>query len=160
MPSLELSTIGTIHTPFDDPSGMPVQPAGAADVEGTIDIEPAYAEGLKDLDGFSHIVLLYHFHRAPRTALTVIPFLDDQERGVFATRSPLRPNHLGLSVVELLGVEGTRLRVRSIDILDGTPLLDIKPFIGPIDNRETTRDGWTRGGRRAFASKRSDARFT
>jgi len=160
MATLELTPIGTIHTPFDDPAGMPVQPAGAVDIEGTVEIDPAYAEGLMDLDGFSHIVLLYHFHRAPRTALKVIPFLDDRERGVFATRSPLRPNHLGMSVVELLTVEGTCLRVRGLDILDGTPLLDIKPFIGPIDNRETTRDGWTRGGRRAFAAKRADARFT
>jgi len=160
MDPITLHPIGTIHTPFSEPSGMPVQPAGAEEVVGTLEIAPEFAAGLKDLEGFSHLVLLYHFDRAPRTALSVIPFLDDHERGVFATRSPLRPNHLGMSVVELVKIAGTAVTVRGVDILDGTPLLDIKPFVDFLDNRQDTRNGWVKVSREEFARRRSDKRFT
>ena len=122
--SIEYEPIGIIHTPFTDLEGMPIQPAGASGGKGTVEILPEYAEGLADLDGFSHIVLLYHFHRSTGFKLRVTPFLDDQPRGLFATRAPKRPNPIGLSVVKLVKVEGPVVRVENVDVLDGTPLLD------------------------------------
>lgn len=160
MNPITLHPIGTIRTPFTDPSGMPVQPAGAEGVVGSLVLDPVLAAGLKDLEGFSHLVLLYHFDRAPRTALSVVPFLDNCARGVFATRSPLRPNHLGMSVVELVEIVGSTATVRGVDILDGTPLLDIKPFVDFLDNRQGTRNGWVKASREEFARHRSDERFT
>ena len=100
-----MKKIGTIHTPFDKLENMPIQPKGAGEVIGTVELQEKYVEGLADLDGFSHIYLLYEFHMAQRTALTVIPFMDTSPRGVFATRSPLRPNHIGISIVRLIGIE-------------------------------------------------------
>lgn len=153
-------TIGVIRTPFSDPQGMPIQPAGAKEVVGTVEIAPEYAEGLQDLEGFSHLFLIYRFHRAARTELKVTPFLDTCEHGVFATRSPLRPNHIGLSVVELLEVEGSALRVRGIDVLDGTPLLDVKPYVAAFDHVEESRSGWMIASSEEVGRKRSDARFS
>ncbi|HQK77681.1 MAG TPA: tRNA (N6-threonylcarbamoyladenosine(37)-N6)-methyltransferase TrmO, partial [Candidatus Hydrogenedentes bacterium] len=118
MERVSLPVIGVIHSPFTKLEGMPIQSAGARDVEGTVEVRPEYAEGLRDLEGFSHVYLIYWFHRAQRTELSVVPFLDTEKRGVFATRSPLRPAHIGLSIVELLGVEGPTLTVRGVDILD------------------------------------------
>ena len=138
---------------------MPIQPKGAADVEGVIEIEECYAEGLKDLDGFSHIYLIYRFHMAKRTELSVVPFMDTVERGVYATRSPLRPNHIGLSVVELVRVEGNSVFIRGVDVLDGTPVLDIKPYIARFDEVENSRSGWMQGGKQEVADQRSDGRF-
>lgn len=138
---------------------MPIQPKGAAGITGTVVIHEQYLEGLVDLDGFSHIYLIYEFHRAQRTELKVIPFMDNVARGVLATRSPLRPNHLGLSIVELVRVDGTCLTVRGLDILDGTPLLDIKPYIAAFDQVEQSRSGWMESSRRDVAEKRSDSRF-
>ena len=152
--------IGVIHTPFADPQGMPIQPAGARDVIGTMEIAPEYAAGLQDLEGFSHLFLIYHFHRASRTELRVTPFLDPREHGVFATRSPLRPNHIGLSIVELLEVRGNRLTVRGIDILDGTPLLDLKPYVAAFDRVEESRSGWMTSSSEEIGAKRSDGRFS
>jgi len=159
MEELCLNPIGTIHSPHSDPVGMPIQPGGAKDIIGSVDILSEYAEGLADLEGFSHLVLLYHFHLAKRTELKVVPFLDKEMRGVFATRSPLRPNHIGMSVVELLEVNGNTLKVRGLDILDGSPLLDIKPFVDFFDNRET-RNGWLTNRHDKVQGKRSDTRFT
>jgi len=121
---------------------MPIQSAGSRDIAGTIEIEPRYAEGLNDVEGFSHIILIYHFHRAKGHLLRVKPFLDDTLRGVFATRAPRRPNPIGLSVVRLTRVEGTTLYIEGVDIIDGTPLLDIKPYIPQFDDRRTDRIGW------------------
>ena len=160
MNPVELIPIGVIHTPFTDPAGMPIQPAGARDVLGTVVIDPAYEPGLMDLSGFSHIHLLYVFHRAGPIRLRVTPFLDRKEHGVFATRAPSRPNPLGLSLVELLDVRDSVLTVRGIDILDGTPLLDIKPYIEPFDRVEGSRAGWTDSSAKEIAGKRSDRRFT
>ena len=151
--------IGIIRSPFRQLAGMPIQPGGASGVEGELLIEPAYREGLSDLDGFSHLYLIYLFHEAKRVCMTVTPFMDDTARGVFSTRSPLRPNHIGLSVVELVGVDGGRVRVRNIDILDNTPLIDIKPYIPAFDYVERARSGWMDKERSEVASKRADDRF-
>lgn len=134
--------IGVIHGPHDDPKATPIQPVFAQGVAGRVEVFPEYAEGLDDLDGFSHIYLLYHFDRSPGVKLKVKPFLQDVPRGVFATRSPARPNPIGFSVVRLLRREGATLFAEDLDVLDGTPLLDIKPFVERFDYRPDTRSGW------------------
>ena len=151
--------IGTIHSPFHEIEGMPIQPAGAAGVRGWIEVLPEYVEGLKDLAGFSHIYLLYHLHQAGACRLTVTPFMDTQPRGLFATRAPRRPNPIGLSVVRLLSVEGNVLQVENVDVLDGTPLLDIKPYVPEFDDHPAERVGWLKDARGQVGSKRSDDRF-
>jgi tRNA-Thr(GGU) m(6)t(6)A37 methyltransferase TsaA len=151
--------IGIIHSPFTEIENMPIQPKGAADVEGTVHIHESYVEGLKDLEGFSHIYLIYLFHKAERISLTVTPFMDSTERGVFATRSPLRPNHIGLSIVQLVKIENGILTVRGIDVLDGTPLLDIKPYIRNFDSVDESLSGWMGASEDEVARKRSDGRF-
>jgi len=156
---ISIEPIGIVHSPFSELENMPIQPKGAKEVTGTLEIFPQFIEGLTDLEGFSHIYLLYNFHKAARTALTVIPFMDDSQRGVFSTRSPLRPNHIGLSIVELLGVEKNLVQVRGIDILDGTPLIDIKPYIPSFDSVQKSRSGWMKGSEQDVSEKRSDQRF-
>ncbi|BBO71009.1 tRNA (N6-threonylcarbamoyladenosine(37)-N6)-methyltransferase TrmO [Desulfosarcina alkanivorans] len=153
------SAIGTIHTPFTRLEGMPIQPSGAREVKGTIILEPQYEEGLRDLDGFSHIILIYHFHRSKGYRLTVKPFLDNVARGLFATRAPRRPNPIGLSIVELVRIEGPNVHVRGIDVLDGTPLLDIKPWVPTFDVRENVRAGWLDKNQKNSRSIKSDHRF-
>ncbi len=154
-----MQPIGIDRSPFQDLKDMPIQPKGAKDTLGTIEVEEEFIEGLHDLDGFSHIYLLYIFHKAARTSLTVTPFMDTTPRGVFSTRSPLRPNHIGLSIVELVGVEKNLVKVRGIDILDGTPVLDIKPYIEAFDGVKNSRSGWMKATSDAVAEKRSDSRF-
>ena len=154
-----MKPIGVIRSPFKTLENMPIQPRGGDDIEGEVSVDPLYADGLADLDGFSHIYLIYHFHKARRTELRVTPFMDTCVRGVFSTRSPLRPNHIGLSIVELLGVKENRLIIRGIDVLDGTPLLDIKPYISQFDRVEASRSGWFCGDEHDVAVKRSDSRF-
>jgi len=138
---------------------MPIQPRGARKARGTINLLSPYRKGLKDLDGFSHVILLYHFHEARRPKLSVTPFMDSEKRGVFSTRAPCRPNPIGLSVVRLLSVRGASLEVEGIDVLDGTPLLDIKPYVPDFDVVRTRRIGWLGRSRRKAARTRSDARF-
>jgi tRNA-Thr(GGU) m(6)t(6)A37 methyltransferase TsaA len=156
---IRLRPIGVIHTPFEEPAGMPIQPRYADSAEGVVEVFEEFADGIADLDGFSHLHLIYLFHRSSGWSLKVTPFLDDQERGLFATRAPRRPNPVGLSVVRLVAVEGRRLRVQDVDILDGTPLLDIKPFNPALDNREACRVGWMEGKMRPESRGRSDDRF-
>jgi len=134
--------IGTIHTPFRQPVGTPIQGGLASDATGTIELKPQFAAGLKDLDGFSHVILVYVFHRSSGYKLKVVPYLDDVERGLFATRAPRRPNPVGITVVKLLAVEGKRLEVKGVDMLDGTPLLDIKPHVPGFETKEGLRTGW------------------
>jgi len=143
MKEVKYSPIGVVHSPYRQPSGTPVQPTAAKDVRGTVEIFPEYVEGLKDMKGFSHIVLLYHFHLSKGCSLLVKPYMDVVERGVFATRAPRRPNPIGLSVVRLDKIEGNKLDIRDVDIVDGTPLLDIKPHVPQFDLRsgETKIDG-------------------
>lgn len=156
---IEYRPIGTIRTPFTDPEGMPIQPAGAAGIEGTVEVFEPYRPGLDDLDGFSHVVLLYHFHRSRGFDLHVVPFLDTESRGVFATRAPRRPNPIGLSVVELVRIENGVLHVGSVDVLDGTPLLDVKPHVPEVEPRGPVRTGWLGASGESVASRRSDGRF-
>jgi tRNA (adenine37-N6)-methyltransferase len=151
--------IGTIHSPFKEIAGMPIQQIGAQDVRATIDIEPAYAEGLKDLDGFSHIILIYHFHLAGDVKLQVKPYLDEVTHGVFSTRAPVRPNPIGISTVKLLRIDGCTLHVEGVDILDGTPLLDIKPYVPAFDIRDADRTGWLSGKAEEARGKKADERF-
>ena len=156
---IEYSPIGVIHSPFTELEGMPIQPVGATGIQGTVVLFPEYREGLKDLEGFSHIILLYHFHRSQGFDLQVIPFMDTEPRGLFATRAPKRPNPLGLSVVKLLGVEDCTLHIENIDIVDGTPLLDIKPYVPKFDNQNEAQTGWYKETTNTVAQRKSDARF-
>ena len=128
MEDIHYRPIGVIYSPFKEPSGMPIQPAGAEDIEGTIELFDEFTASLKNLDGFSHITLIYHFHLAKKTSLELSPYMDNTEkRGVFATRAPSRPNPIGISVVKLIKIENHILHIKNVDIVDGTPLLDIKP---------------------------------
>lgn len=140
--SITYDPIGFVRSSHAVPEQTPIQPVYARGCLGRAEVLPEYTEGLKDLDGFSHIILIYHFHRASSVLLTVRPFLQDVERGVFSTRSPCRPNPIGMSIVELVRREGAVLHLDGVDILDGTPLLDIKPYVGRFDRIEQTRDGW------------------
>ncbi|MGD8585297.1 MAG: tRNA (N6-threonylcarbamoyladenosine(37)-N6)-methyltransferase TrmO [Chloroflexota bacterium] len=157
---IELTSIGIIHTPFTSPAGMPVQPAGAAGIQGTVELFEEYQAGLKDLDGFSHIILLYYFHCSQGYELQVVPFMDSQARGLFATRAPKRPNPIGLSIVQLDRIENGVLHIQNVDILDGTPLLDIKPYVPDFDSYGPVRTGWLDEASKAVRTRRSDERFT
>jgi len=157
--SITYTPIGTIHSPFPDISGMPIQPNGARGTRGTVEIDPAFREGLRDLDGFERVILIYAFHRCTDHRLTVTPFLDTAPRGVFATRSPKRPNAIGLSVVKLIEVTGTTLAIEDVDILDGTPLLDLKPYVPAFDAYPGSRSGWLETAAGNAGTVRSDDRF-
>lgn len=137
--------IGIIRSPYVDPVGMPIQAVAARGVAGTIELAPELARGLKDIEGFSHLILIYHLHQSKGMALEVIPFMDREPHGIFSTRSPRRPNPIGLSSVRLIGIEKKRLLIEDVDILDGTPLLDIKPYVPALDDRQTDRIGWFAG---------------
>ncbi|MBT3175599.1 MAG: tRNA (N6-threonylcarbamoyladenosine(37)-N6)-methyltransferase TrmO [Desulfobacula sp.] len=154
-----ITPIGIIQTPFDNLKGMPIQPSGAAKVMGTIVMEKEYEQGLNDLDGFSHIILLYHFHESKGYNLMVKPFLDDHKRGLFSTRAPRRPNPIGLSIVRLIKREGNRLTIKGIDVLNGTPLIDIKPYVPGFDTKEVTSIGWLEKSYEKAVSIKSDDRF-
>ncbi|ACL17758.1 tRNA (N6-threonylcarbamoyladenosine(37)-N6)-methyltransferase TrmO [Methanosphaerula palustris] len=151
--------IGVIWSPFNDPVGMPIQPGGARGVRGEVEVDPAFAGGLVDLHEFSRIILLYAFHRSEGYRLRVVPFLDTCEHGVFATRAPRRPNPIGLSVVRLVGVDDCRLLIEDVDILDGTPLLDIKPYVSSFDAFPDEKTGWFGRTRQEIHEVRSDCRF-
>lgn len=159
MTGITFTPIGTVHSPFSDPRDMPIQPVGARGVRGTIELDPAYAAGLKDLTGFSRIILLYHLHRTEGYALEVVPFLDTTPHGVFATRAPRRPNAIGLSVLRLVTVEGATLTVEDVDILDGTPVIDIKPYVPEFDAYPDERAGWLASTSEVARTRRSDGRF-
>jgi len=154
---MRLKPIGLIHSPFKQSKGTPIQAALAEGAEGTAVLEPEYLEGLQDLEGFERVWLLYWFDRAAIARdLIVTPYLEDAPHGVFATRAPARPNPIGMSPVRLLSVEGNVLRLADVDILDGTPLLDIKPYVPRFDCFQTARNGWfdALGDRRALADNR------
>ena len=151
--------IGVIRSPFREPAGMPIQPGGARGVPGWVEVFEEYRTGLADLDGFSRIILLYPFHRSSGYSLMVTPFLDTCPRGLFSTRAPRRPNALGLSIVRLTGVKDGELTIGDVDILDGTPLLDIKPYVPAFDSYPDERSGWLEGCDGKVSSARSDDRF-
>jgi len=154
---MHLKPIGVIHTPCRQAAGTPLQPSMAQGAEGTVEVFAEYAAGLKDLEGFERIWLIYWFHRAAPPELVVQPYMDSDLHGVFATRAPSRPNPIGMSAVKLLSVEGTLLRVADIDILDGTPLLDIKPYAPLFDHYPVRRCGWL--DRRSRQDALADNRF-
>jgi len=138
---------------------VPIQSAVAEDTKETVEIFPEFADGLKDIGGFSHIILLYHFHLAGK-ALQVRPYMDDELRGVFATRAPSRPNPIGMSIVRLVRVEGERLHIQDVDVVDGTPLLDVKPYVPEFDVREATSIGWLKKRVGRLRKTRDDGRFS
>lgn len=154
-----IQPIGIIHSPHYSIEDMPIQPKGASGVGGYVLVNEEFIDGLQDLEGFSHIYLLYNFHKAMRTELLVTPFMGKSARGVFATRSPLRPNHIGISIVKFKGIEGNKVVVEDIDILNGTPLLDIKPYIEKFDTVKDSVSGWMQASDKEISKKRSDNRF-
>jgi tRNA-Thr(GGU) m(6)t(6)A37 methyltransferase TsaA len=139
---MEIKPIGIIHSPHKQAGGTPVQSSMSAGVEGTVEVFPEYAAGLKDLEGFERVWLVYWFDRAKTAQLVVVPYLDTVPRGLFATRAPCRPNPVGISPVRLLGINGCCLRVADVDVLDETPLLDIKPYVPAFDSFSSSRPGW------------------
>lgn len=157
--SFSITPIGIIKTPFDSLEGMPIQPTGASDVEGTIVINKEYEQGLSDLEGFSHIILLYHFHQSKGHNLMVKPFLDDTKRGLFSTRAPRRPNPIGLSIVQLIKREKNIITINGIDVLNNTPLIDIKPYVPGFDTKDVTAIGWLENTHESAVSLKSDDRF-
>ena len=153
-------SIGVIHSSFTDLVSMPIQPASDASGPGTVEIYAPFVDGLKDLNGFSHLILLCHLHEVRNSSLTVTPFLDSVPRGIFATRAPARPNPIGLSVVKLVRVEGHILYVEDLDVLDGTPLLDLKPYVPEFDHRPDARIGWLERVKGNTKTTISDDRFS
>ena len=156
---IEYSPIGKIHTPFKTPEGTPIQPAGAVGVEAKVEVFPEYSEGLADLEGFSHIILLYLFHLSKKFKLKVKPFLDGELRGLFATRAPARPNPVGISVVRLARIDDAVLYIKDIDVVDKTPLLDIKPYIPEFDIRKVDKSGWIGEKAKKVKKIQDDGRF-
>jgi tRNA-Thr(GGU) m(6)t(6)A37 methyltransferase TsaA len=151
--------IGVVHSPFKVPQDVPIQAATAEGVKGSVEVARGYAEGLRDVEGFSHLILVYHCHLAQSYSLLVKPFLDDGLHGVFATRAPSRPNPVGVSIVRLTKLEKNVLHIQDVDIIDGTPLLDIKPFVPQFDQREAEKIGWLTGKIDKMCLSRDDGRF-
>ncbi|HID71825.1 MAG TPA: tRNA (N6-threonylcarbamoyladenosine(37)-N6)-methyltransferase TrmO [Thermoplasmata archaeon] len=160
MDQIKYKPIGIIHSPFKEAKGTPIQPASGKGVKGKVEVFLEYAEGLKDLESFSHIILIYHFHLIKKSLLKVKPFMDDHLRGVFSTRAPSRPNPIGISTVRLLRVEGNLLHIQDMDIVDGTPLLDIKPYVTQFDGREVEEIGWLEKNIHKLSKSKDDGRFT
>jgi tRNA-Thr(GGU) m(6)t(6)A37 methyltransferase TsaA len=158
METVRYTPIGIVRSPFTTLAGMPIQTVAARGVEATIEIEPAYAQGLKDLDGFSYLLILAHLHLMQGYHLEVTPFMDTQSHGVFATRSPRRPNPIGLSIVRLVRVDGRMLHIEEVDLVDGTPVLDIKPYVPTLDDRPAERTGWFANNVHKVYSLRADDR--
>jgi tRNA (adenine37-N6)-methyltransferase len=151
--------IGVVHSPFKMPQDVPIQSAAAKEVVGSVEVSQEYVEGLKDVEGFSHLILVYHFHLAQQYSLLVTPFLDKRLHGVFSTRAPSRPNPVGVSIVRLTKIEKNLLHIQDVDIIDGTPLLDIKPFVPEFDQRKAERIGWLEKKVNKMYSSRDDGRF-
>ncbi len=158
--TISYQPIGIIRTPFVSVSEMPIQPSGANGAKGIIELNPDLTLGLFDLEGFSHLILIYHLHLVSGYKLSVVPFMDDRPHGIFATRAPARPNPIGISIVELKKIETNLLYIEGVDMLNGTPLLDIKPFFTKFDNRPVAKAGWLEGKHHADIMKiKSDDRF-
>ncbi len=152
--------IGLVHSPFKECEGTPIQGTASGDNEGIVEVFPEYTDGLKDLEGFSHIILIYHFHLSGKFSLKVKPYMDDRLRGIFATRAPARPNPMGLSIVRLIKIEGAKLYIHNLDIVDGTPLLDIKPYVPVFDEREVYKTGWLEKNINKLPRTKDDNRFS
>ena len=151
--------IGVIHSQFNKPKGTPIQPESAKNIKGTVEVFSEYAEGLTDVEGFSHIILIYHFHLSKVYSLKSKPYMDTVEHGVFAMRGPSRPNPIGMSVVRLEKLEGRILYIRDVDIVDGTPLLDIKPYVPQFDIRDVQNVGWLEKNVHKLPTSKDDGRF-
>jgi tRNA-Thr(GGU) m(6)t(6)A37 methyltransferase TsaA len=162
MDKIEYKPIGIIKSPYKELVGMPIQPVGACGVKGEIHLNKEYKEGLDDIEEFSHVILIYHLHLSKGFSLKVKPFMDDKKHGVFATRAPKRPNPIGLSVVKLDKVEDNIIYIENVDILDGTPLLDIKPYIPQIERKleDEVCIGWFEENHHKAPDMKSDDRFT
>ena len=156
---MQVSPIGIVHSAFCEPEGTPIQAAASIGSKAIIEVYHEYIEGLKDIDGFSHLILLYHFHQIKKAKLIVKPFLDDHTHEIFATRSPARPNPIGFSVVRLKMVDENLLYVEDVDVLDQTPVLDIKPYIGEFDHRITEKIGWFQKSIHKMHAVKDDGRF-
>lgn len=156
---ITLKPIGVIHSPFAEPKGTPVQPPAAKDVEGVVEVYPEFAEGLQGVEGFSHLILIYYLHLCNKQELVVKPFLGEEMHGVFATRAPGRPNLLGMSVVRLIKVKDNKLHVKDVDIVEGTLLLDIKPYVAAFDVRQNVQSGWFEKNIHKLATTKDDGRF-
>ncbi|MCY1722651.1 tRNA (N6-threonylcarbamoyladenosine(37)-N6)-methyltransferase TrmO [Prolixibacteraceae bacterium Z1-6] len=158
--NIELKVIGKISTPHKSIENIPVQAVGGKEYTGVFELVPELAEGLRSLEGFSHMILLFHLHKIKGYSLMVKPFMDDKLHGVFATRSPKRPSPIGLSTVKILKVEGNKVNFEGADMLDGSPLIDIKPFFSSVDNVPDAISGWLETkDKNAAKNTRSDNRF-
>ena len=142
MDQITVQPIGIIHSPYKESKGIPIQGTFDDKIEAWIELRDGYADGLKDLDGFSHAILIYYFHRSQREEIEGRPFLEQEKHGIFAIRSPHRPNHIGLSVVKIKSIQDNRMYFTEVDVLDGTPLLDIKPYVKYFDIRNNVISGW------------------
>ena len=156
---IKYDPIGIIHTPFKTPIGTPIQSTAAEEIEGQIEIFNEFVDGLKDLNGFSHIILIFHFHLIKGAKLRVKPYMDNNLRGVFATRAPMRPNPIGISIVKLIKIEDNIIYIKDIDIVDKTPLLDIKPFVPQFDKRNVIKIGWLDKNVDKLKHSKDDGRF-
>ena len=159
MNEIKYKPIGIIHSPYKQPKGTPIQPAGAKGINGRVEVFPEYAEGLKDVEGFSHIILIYHFHLSKASSLKAKPYMNSKAHGVFAMRGPSRPNPIGISVVRLVRIEDNILHIQDVDIVDGTPLLDIKPYVPGFDVREVDKIGWLETNVHKLSTTKDDGRF-
>ena len=159
MNEINYQPIGIIYSPFKEPKGTPIQPTAAKGIKGKIEVFPEYVDGLQDVDGFSYIILLYHCHLATGFSLKVKPFLDDALHGVFATRAPRRPNSIGLSIVNLIRIEENIIHIQDVDIIDGTPLLDIKPYVPEFNESQVVKTGWLEKNLNKLSEMKDDNRF-
>jgi tRNA-Thr(GGU) m(6)t(6)A37 methyltransferase TsaA len=157
--SIQFKIIGLIRSPFKSPQNVPIQPAGAKGIKGRVILKKEYQAGLKDLAGFSHIILIYYFHLIQDFSLIVKPYMDKYPHGIFATRAPKRPNPIGLSIVRLLGIQDNILEIEDVDIVDNTPLLDIKPYVPEFDQREKIEIGWLTTKIHQLKKTKDDGRF-
>jgi tRNA-Thr(GGU) m(6)t(6)A37 methyltransferase TsaA len=160
MNEVRYKPIGIIHSPLRKSQSVPIQAAVSKGIEGSVEVAREYVEGLKDIEGFSHIILIYHFHLSKDYSLIVKPYLDENLHGVFSTRAPSRPNPIGISIVRLTKVEDNILHIQDLDIIDGTPLLDIKPYVPKFDQRRTVRIGWLKNNINRLSIVSGDGRFT
>jgi tRNA-Thr(GGU) m(6)t(6)A37 methyltransferase TsaA len=159
MKEIKYKPIGIIHSPFGEPKGTPIQSTAADGIDGIIELFPEFAEGIEDIEGFSHIILIYHFHLSKKSLLKVKPYMDNKLRGVFSTRVPSRPNSIGISIVRLIKVEENKLYVKDIDVVDGTPLLDIKPYVPEFDIKNVEKIGWLKKNVDKLNTIKDDGRF-
>ncbi len=159
MKNITFNPIGIIHSPFKELGNMPIQPKGGEGIKGSVELFDEFADGLLDIEGFSHIILLFHCHLSDGFKLQAKPFLEDVKHGVFAIRAPKRPNSIGMSIVQLLSRKENILEIENLDIVDGTPLLDIKPYIPDFDAYPDAVAGWIEKHKGKVGKHRSDDRF-